>query len=1728
MRQNKRLRTVALVLSVGLVSTFTELPAKNPIRNFTCPAASFEANRGQMHADVRYRCRLSGYTFFFTENEAVFSLGRTCPGEEPRSPSVLRMTFPTALSAVEPQGREPRQRRSHYFVGNVPEQWVRDVPHYGEIFCRDLFPGIDLEFYLREGALEYDFHIAPGADPGDIEIFFDGADGLEVDDDGHLRIRVDDVELLNRRPVIFQEREGERVPIEGRFVVQPEGASIRFEVADFDSTRRLVIDPVVLYATYHGGASNDQSSDVVIDTTGNAYVTGFTRSDPFPTTSGDRPTAGPEEMAFVSKINPTGTELVYSIYFGGQDGSTRGAGIALDSLRRPVIAGRAQSTDLPVVNAFQGSFGGLRDAFFAKFDARGNDLLFSSYLGGIREDEALGLCLDQEDNLYLTGFTDGSFPIENNFDDEGGSGDAFAAKFDSSGQSLVYSTYIAGESPDTGRAIAADINGNAYITGETNSGAEFPIQDPVPDGDALNGIFADAFVTKLDPSGDLLFSTYLGGPGEDSGRGIAVSDDEQIYVTGTAAAGFPIENPLVGDGVPPVFVARVQPNMIEYSSFFLEGAATSGGGRDIALDDFNNVYVTGSITFAPGVTLESIETRVQLAHGGSDDAFLLKISSDDTNVPYASFFGGTGSDAGLGVCANNAGEAFIAGTTTGNFPIPSPNVIEDTAQGGVEGFVAGITTTDDDRIPFLEYDVPVAITMGAPSRVFRLPTYLGDSVRISMTPPGFGFSNSNFLYVKFDRKATRSDFDFAGLVRNSAAQRVSIPYAPDGTAFILIQTSSPGFGNNLEILATRDDLQLTSFSVSSAARGTTITGYVRGTGFTDDIQFDLESPTAQTTITGRNLSVSRSIAHVEFTLTPLAEVGPYSLRVSNPDNEDLLADVLDVSSTDTGELLDIRVSGPDIHRITHIGHFNIKYTNFGTTEIPAPMILVVAPKDTHVFLPSNPDYKAQRLLIFGKSPEGPAGRLPASGVGSINVGFQIKPRDLSPRDMPFRVYAFEPVDGQYVNWDTLDVTGVFSPAGWENVVGGLSRLGATWKDYHTNLANISTRIGQRGLDASSARLAFRLATGESLGQNRAAIRGQLFDFFTGSPLADTQITVETSDVLRTAFTNTGGFFTLDCLAADQKYKLAVPGHALVDPRVSTLPAEGPLGFGTDQFVAQLVAGPTGSDFRALDGVPCDDDLLPENPFIPPLELFTEYPGYEVRVSAAIDPNEKDGPEGEGPLHIIGNSEPMDYTISFENAERVTGGGGLIDIPNEGWAQEVVIRDTLPSELLFRTFERGTLTLLPAGESSQPISVDLARGQIASSGVSNTGFNATVVIRNVRPATETNYNAVLCDLSYDDIKGEIVWWLSSRDPITFARPPATDPSEGFLAPGGEGHVSFRLEQRPNLADGTDIRNDVTITFQAGDQKETEIATSYTNQIGGPALPARSCVPNDTFVRLSRQNENNGRLFTWRDPLGRGESFDVYLWASTGDPKNPPPRPTSPESSFPVPFFIPPPLNPGLTYFWQVVSHGRVGPPAEGPLCRFRVVSPTPSPSSPPILEAPLDQQVVSITPTFRWQPGSGARSHAIRVWEATDPNFTPVFLRPSLAGNEITVTSAEALRPGTEYRWVVTALSLSLAPASPPWRFRTASTSAMSDFTRGDTNNDESIAFVDVMALLFVLYGGLTTNCEDSLDINDDGRLDTTDAIFFLQYLFLDGAPPREPFPEAGPDPSPNDVLGCDR
>lgn len=627
----------------------------------------------------------------------------------------LKLRWLNANSHPVLEGLDPLPGKSNYFIGADPRQWQTDVQTFARVRYRQLYPGIDLIFYggsEDQQQLEYDFVLAPHANPQQITLAFSGADQLELADNGDLLLHIAGGEAMRqRRPVAYQMTAQGRAPIIANYTIHD--GQIGFQLGPYDHDLPLVIDPLIVYSTYLGGNSTDIAYGIAVDRAGNIYLTGQTFSPNFPVKAPFDTMLDGANDAFVMKLDPTGTRVLFSTFIGGRSSNDRGLGIAVDNGENVYFVGETSSLNFPTVNAAQSIARGNGDAFAVKLNTSGNVLLYSTYLGGGLSDVAYAVALDRFDNAYVTGRTDSTnFPTKNPIQATlRGQRDAFVLRLDPDGV-LVASTYLGGtqaasggHDDEAGYGIAVDRLQNVYVTGFTAS-PNFPNVNAVQSN--FGGV-EDGFVAKLDLSAArIIYSTFLGGSRVDGARGIALDSFGNAYVTGyTLSADFPVKNALQPNyaSASDAFVTKLNANgtNLIYSTF-LGGSEEENTGLisdptpvgSIFVDTLGYAYLTGKTASTNFPVVRALQSERR----GDDDAFLAKLNPAGSALVFSSYFGTsfTGNNGfaerGLGLAVDAGGAIFVTGQMLGTNLFTALPLQTNYGGGLSDAFILKVTTPD--------------------------------------------------------------------------------------------------------------------------------------------------------------------------------------------------------------------------------------------------------------------------------------------------------------------------------------------------------------------------------------------------------------------------------------------------------------------------------------------------------------------------------------------------------------------------------------------------------------------------------------------------------------------------------------------------------------------------------------------------------------------------------------------------------------------------------------------------------------------------------------------------------------------------------------------------------------------------------------------------------------------------------------------------------------------------
>ena len=679
----------------GMTDSAAFRSGRSSLKSIVDLPLAFEANSGQTAAPVKFIARAGRSNLLLTPQSI-----------EVASDESFAIKFAGATFGCEPQGVDPLLGRRNYILGNDNSKWHTDVPTFSRVTYRDLYPGIDLTFYGKQNEFEYDLVVNPGAEASAIRFRIQGA-RPQITAAGDLILKRGPAELIQRRPIIYQQRDGRRRFIDGHYSLS-RNREVTISIGEYDQSQPLVIDPVLSYSTYLGGSGDDSGSSIARDSSGNLYIAGTTASTNFPTHAAAFPSNKGLSDIFVTKIDPTGSTVIYSTYIGGS-GVDRGDGIAVDTNGNAYVVGRVDpaSADFPTT---AGSFGptyhgGDFDGIVFKLNAQGNGLVYSGFLGGEENDSTEGVAVDPAGQAYVTGGTkSNAFPVTLNAyqGQRAGDTDAYLTKINSAGTGLLYSSFIGGSGTDRGSGVVVDGNGIAYVAGYGAS-PDFPTQDPFQAG--FGGSF-DAFIAKFDTNASginsLVFSTYLGGSGDDRAFGIAADAGvNNIYVVGqTSSNNFPVLNPLQASsgGSFDAFIAKVSSSGTKIFATYFGGSADDRA-TGVAVNA-TGVYVTG---FTSSTNLPTV-LPLQLNNAGGYDAFVAKLNQGGSALFYSTYLGGSANESfvtavtSTNPIAVDSSNAYITGSTAStNLPVVSP--LQNASGGGQDAFIAKIADSTPGANP---------------------------------------------------------------------------------------------------------------------------------------------------------------------------------------------------------------------------------------------------------------------------------------------------------------------------------------------------------------------------------------------------------------------------------------------------------------------------------------------------------------------------------------------------------------------------------------------------------------------------------------------------------------------------------------------------------------------------------------------------------------------------------------------------------------------------------------------------------------------------------------------------------------------------------------------------------------------------------------------------------------------------------------------------------------------
>jgi uncharacterized repeat protein (TIGR01451 family) len=780
------------------------------------------------------------------------------------SRAAVTLEFVGADPTVKPVGEDLAKARFSYFKG-PREDWAAGLQSYTRLVYADLWPGIDLIYTASVDRLKYTFVVKPGADPKRIKLRYRGAEAVSLNQDGKLLIRTAVEDFHDERPTAHQDVDGAVKDVSAEYILlnseSDAGYVYGFNVGAYDAAKVLVIDPAILvYAGFIGGTGDDRGNGMAVDSDGSAYITGETNSlqASFPVAGGLDVGQNGGVDAFVAKVDPSGTQLLYAGFIGGT-GDDRGKSIAVDSFGNAYVTGETSSdqTSFPVTIGPDLTYNGATDAFVAKINAAGTNLVYAGYIGGLNLDRAMGIAVDSSNRAYVTGeaassgtsFPNGAgFGSLSTFDSShNGELDAFVARVAANGGSLEYVGYIGGIGSDRGTSIAVDSLSRAYITGETNSSsASFPngigFAGLTSFDSSINGV-SDAFVARVAADGQSLnYAGYIGGSGADKGNGIVVDGDGSAYVTGETssdATSFPGGNGLgalpgpgqVQKGGVDAFVAKIHAtgNSLVYAGYIGGSADDRGNGIALmpgCLSDCE-VYIAGETSSTQ--TTFPVSDGPDLIHNGGVDAFIAKVEFNGS-LGIAGYIGGNGDDRGKGIAVDAVGGVYLTGETNSTQPaFPLKGALDSTQNLGVDAFVAKFCVTGCVDLRIAKSDSPDPATVGASVTYTITVTNNGPDTAtdveltdvlpagvglVSVTPTAGACAGSSTIVCDLGSLANGASATVTIVVSTSAAGKLT------NTATVSSAESDTDASNNFEqeqTLVTLPDLTVKSLRAVAAA-----------------------------------------------------------------------------------------------------------------------------------------------------------------------------------------------------------------------------------------------------------------------------------------------------------------------------------------------------------------------------------------------------------------------------------------------------------------------------------------------------------------------------------------------------------------------------------------------------------------------------------------------------------------------------------------------------------------------------------------------------------------------------------------------------------------------------------------------------------------------------------------------------------------------------------------------
>jgi Beta-propeller repeat/Abnormal spindle-like microcephaly-assoc'd, ASPM-SPD-2-Hydin len=901
------------------------------LENYGKLPLAFEDNRGQLDQRVKFLSRGAGYTLFLTADEAVLSVPegkandkrpRTNRGNKfQQSPAVdrhlssreseqqtrsvnLAMKLVGSDPNVTVSGADELPSKTNYFLGSDPKKWQTNLANYAKVKYAGVYPGVDLIYYGNQSKLEYDFVVAPGADPNIIR-FSVAADHtsatahrvapVRITANGDLMVKMDGGEIRLHKPIAYQTNDsGAKDYIKTQYVLEREQSQISLAVASYDRGRQLIIDPVLTYSTYLGPSGGIYA--IAVDASGNAYVTGGNTRTGLPTTPGTFLPTCPGLCTFVSKLNSAGSALVYSTYIGGSYIppliSPFGYSIAVDSAGDAYVTGAVWTTDFPTTpGAFQtvckACAAGHGTAFVTKLNPSGSALVYSTFLGGKNGEYGYGIALDASDNAYVTGSTGSSdFPVTPGcFQSTIGTivgTNAFVTKLNPTGSALVYSTYLGGYNASAA-GIALNSAGNAYVMGHED--LSFPTTTGAFRASCTNCIFTTEF--SADGSA-LVYSTVLGGmTGASYPGGIALDTSGNAYVTGvTYASDFPTTpgafqttcpagcgpiNGGRGSGIG--FLTKFNPSgtAASYSTYL--GGTGYSAASGVVVDGAGNAYVGGyteSLNFP--VTPDAFQSACDSCTTNNGDAFLAEVNSSGSSLLYATYLGGSQADGANGIALDSNGNIYLAGQAgSTNFPTTAGAFQPTASSSTIGAFVAKFTFGSSATVVTPTNLSFGSILVGSPSGSQPVNLDNSGTGTLPISSVAIGGTNSNDF-------AQTNDCG-TGIVAGTSCT-INVTFSPSATgtrnASLIITDNASNSPQSIPLTGSGTD-----FSIGVANGGPSTSTVAAGNPATYNLQVNpLGGFNGTVNLTCSGAPSSATCAVSPTSATPNGAAGPFTVTVS--------------------------------------------------------------------------------------------------------------------------------------------------------------------------------------------------------------------------------------------------------------------------------------------------------------------------------------------------------------------------------------------------------------------------------------------------------------------------------------------------------------------------------------------------------------------------------------------------------------------------------------------------------------------------------------------------------------------------------------------------------------------------------------------------------------------------------------------------------------------------------